>query len=74
MNDAEKFEYACKFITPYITKHNQYNVITWDKVKDILGDDLTTQLKSEPILGVGPTTNSVYYWNVATYYAKHKIL
>lgn len=74
MNDAEKFSYAVKFIAPYIIKHNQYSVITWDKVEKILGIDLTAQLKSEPILGVGPTTNSVYYWNVATYYAKYKIL
>lgn len=54
-------------VAPHIRVINGFQCVTSNDVFSLLGADRYARLISDPIRGRGPTTDSIYPWNVADY-------
>lgn len=58
---------ALDIVKPFIVKHNQYTVVSRMDTKSLIGSDKYDILLKDKIRNLGPSSDSIYYWNVVDY-------
>lgn len=58
-------EEALRLVQPYITKYQQYSIISAKNAEKLLGNTRFEKLVKDKLRGIGPVgSDGFYYWNV----------